>query len=121
MPESIDMQRLNSHRPVSNPLVSLLIALAIVLLVNSAAWACPNCKEAMAAQDPSHGGLVKGYFYSILFMMGTPYLLLCLWGAWVYRSVKKSRAAKQAAPIPPSPAPAEIGEMSSPSRDLVEA
>jgi hypothetical protein len=77
----------------------LLLALAIVLLVTSVASACPNCKEAMEKQDPTHGGLVKGYFFSIIFMMATPYLVLGSFCAVMYYRVRRARLAGK--PKPP--------------------
>jgi len=81
----------------------LLIAVALFLVLNSVATACPNCKEAMEKQDPTHGGMVKGYFYSILFMMGTPYLLLGTFCAVMYYRVR--RAPEAANPTRRWPAP----------------
>jgi hypothetical protein len=46
----------------------------------------------MAANDPEHEHMVKGYFYSILFMMGMPYLLLSSFGLYMYLEVRKARA-----------------------------
>jgi hypothetical protein len=71
----------------------VLIAIALLLVLNSVAAACPNCKEAMEKQDPTHGGMVKGYFYSILFMMGTPYLVLGTFCAAMYYRVRRARRA----------------------------
>jgi hypothetical protein len=51
----------------------------------------------MAANDPEHEHMVKGYFYSILFMMGMPYLLLTSFGLYMYWEVKKARARNAAA------------------------
>jgi hypothetical protein len=69
----------------------LIVALALVLVLNSVALACPNCKEAMEKQDPTHGGMVKGYFYSILFMMGTPYLVFGSFCGVMYYRVRRAR------------------------------
>jgi heme/copper-type cytochrome/quinol oxidase subunit 2 len=78
----------------------VLIAVALFLVLNSVATACPNCKEAMEKQDPTHGGMVKGYFYSILFMMGTPYLVLGTFCAAMYYRVRRARrAGKPKAPL----------------------
>jgi hypothetical protein len=71
----------------------VLVALALVLLLHAVAAACPNCKDAMEKQDPTHGGMVKGYFYSILFMMSTPYLLLGSFCAVMYYRVRRARQA----------------------------
>ena len=50
----------------------------------------------MEKQDPSHGGLVKGYFYSIIFMMATPYLVLGSFCAVMYYRVRRAPSGRQA-------------------------
>lgn len=97
------------RRLLANVGLAALLGLAILSSVGaSVASACPNCKEAMAANDPAHNGLVKGYFYSILLMMGTPFTTLGLFSAVMYREVLKARAARnaQSALLPPTEAPA---------------
>lgn len=69
-------------------------ALALVLLFAATAHACPNCKEALAANDPQHSGVVKGYFYSILFMMSMPFAFLGCFSAYMYRQVLRARAER---------------------------
>jgi hypothetical protein len=85
----------------------LLIALALVLVFASVASACPNCKEALAANDPEQSGIVKGYFYSILFMMGMPFAFLGCFSAYMYRQVLRARAERASE------------KAASPSRELV--
>ncbi|HEV3416142.1 MAG TPA: hypothetical protein VG056_04995 [Pirellulales bacterium] len=70
-----------------------IVTLALVFVLNSVVLACPNCKEAMEKQDPTHGGMVKGYFYSILFMMGTPYLVFGSFCGVMYYRVRRARLA----------------------------
>jgi hypothetical protein len=105
----------------------LLLAMATVLLAAGVAAACPTCKDGMASNDPEHAHMVKGYFYSILFMMGMPYLLLTSFGLYMYREVRKARArdaAKAAAdnlpkkPLAPATAAARVDEV--PEHELVE-
>ena len=76
-----------------------LIALVAAMLVCTVASACPGCKDAMERQDPTHGGMAKGYYYSILFMMATPYLLIGGFCGVMYYKVRRNRA-KQAAALP---------------------
>lgn len=71
--------------------VLLLVALA-VLLVADIALACPNCKDGIAANDPHHASIVRGYFYSILLMIGTPFALITCFSLYMYREVLKARA-----------------------------
>ena len=66
-----------------------VLVLAVVLLLVGDVSACPNCKEAMAAQTGDAARLKDGYFYSILFMMGMPFLLLGTGTLMVVRAVKR--------------------------------
>jgi hypothetical protein len=72
-----------------------MLALAVVLLWVSAAAACPSCKESL---NSSQADVVRGYFYSILFMISMPILILSGLGALMYREVRRAQAARQAAP-----------------------
>jgi heme/copper-type cytochrome/quinol oxidase subunit 2 len=93
---------LRTHRPLKSTVLKwtvLLLALAVVLLAANAALACPTCSEAANANDPEHQGMVKGYFYSILFMMGMPYTVFTCFGLYMYREVRKARAARDAAKL----------------------
>jgi len=112
----------------------LVVALAALFAAPSSSVACPTCKDGMAANDPDHEHMVKGYFYSILFMMGMPYLLLSSFGLYMYLEVRKARArdaAKANGDPPPkkplAPAAATAVPESEPepasgsrSRELVE-
>ncbi|HEY2761832.1 MAG TPA: hypothetical protein VGI75_13845 [Pirellulales bacterium] len=75
----------------------LLLTVAMVSSSAHTVSACPTCSDAVAANDPEHEHMVKGYFYSILFMMGMPYLLLTSFGLYMYWEVKKARARNAAA------------------------
>ncbi len=80
------------RRALTSRVAMVVFALAVVLLLTSVASACPNCKDAMEKQDPTHGGIVKGYFYSIIFMMATPYLVLASFCGVMYYRVRRARA-----------------------------
>jgi hypothetical protein len=67
------------------------IVLALVLLIASVAAACPTCKEGLAQNDPQGQSLAAGYYYSILFMMSTPYIVLATFGSCAYYSIRRSR------------------------------
>ena len=75
----------------------MLVALALVLmcLIASVAGACPNCKEALAQNDPHGEAIAAGYYYSILFMMAMPFATLGTFSCLAYLSIR--RAAKQQA------------------------
>lgn len=78
------------------------LALVFVLVVTSTASACPNCKDALADNDPSYSGAVQGYFWSILLMLSTPILILAGLGSyfyWLVRQAKKSGYWQNAFPV----------------------
>jgi hypothetical protein len=72
------------------------LAAALVAGVASAAWACPTCKEDLA-NNPQGQGLAAGFYYSILFMMSMPFLIIGTLGTVAYRSVKRAQAEREAA------------------------
>jgi hypothetical protein len=74
----------------------LLTLPALLLLWIGEASACPNCKEAVAAQDDiaAQEGtqttfMKNGYNYSVLFMMAMPFVLLGAGAFMVARAVKR--------------------------------
>ncbi len=67
------------------------IVLALVLLIASVAAACPTCKEGLAQNDPQGQSLAAGYYYSILFMMSMPYIVLGTFGSVAYYSIRRTR------------------------------
>jgi hypothetical protein len=95
-----------------------MLTLAGLFSSANIAFACPTCKDGMAANDPEHEHMVKGYFYSILFMMGTPYVVITCFGLYMYREVRKARArdaakiaqeqGKPTKPLAPASAAASI-------------
>lgn len=69
------------------------IWLALVLglsLVESVAWACPNCRDALAS-DPNQAHLVRGLFYSIIFLLSMPFLILGGLSSYFYWQVRQAR------------------------------
>jgi hypothetical protein len=72
--------------------------LATVILAPPA-WACPNCKDNFAAQGPNGQNLARGFYWSILFMMGMPFALLGGFSGYMYLEVRRARerAARDAA------------------------
>ena len=81
------------QRHISTLVRALPIALALALLVCFAdtALACPTCKENLAG-DPEAANIVRGYFYSILFMLSMPPLILSGLSLYFYYEVCKARA-----------------------------
>jgi hypothetical protein len=72
----------------------LLTAFCLLALGASPAWACPFCKEALA--NSGGGDLVSGFFYSILFMLSMPFLIITGMGTYMYVLVRRARAAREA-------------------------
>lgn len=73
----------------------VVLALACLLATVSASelWACPMCKAALGSHDPSHGDWVGGFFWSILFMVSMPFLLLGSFTGYMYVLVRRARRA----------------------------
>lgn len=74
-------------------LLRSLLILAIVLLAAPLAQACPNCKDGIAQGDGSHSGLAQGFFWSILWMLSMPVLILTGLGSYFYLLVRRARKA----------------------------
>ena len=76
-------------------LLPTVVAVGVLLLLVNAAVACPTCKENLAG-DPEAANIVRGYFYSILFMLSMPFVLLGSLGFYFYCLVRKARLARAA-------------------------
>ncbi len=72
-----------------------LLALVVVLCLAGDASACPTCKDGIAENDPSSQAMAAGYFYSILFMMSMPFVIIGTFGSFAYLSVRKAREAEK--------------------------
>jgi uncharacterized membrane protein len=81
----------HQFEPVIMRWIVAAIVLALVLLIASVAAACPTCKEGLAQNDPQGQSLAAGYYYSILFMMSMPYIVLGTFGSCVYYSIRRAR------------------------------
>ena len=73
------------------PATQALLALALLGSPGLAgsATACPNCKEAVAAQPEDAANVASGYNWSVLFMVGMPFTLLGTGALFIARGVKK--------------------------------
>ncbi|HTN77454.1 MAG TPA: hypothetical protein VL096_19480 [Pirellulaceae bacterium] len=85
------------------PWLLLLAVALLVLALEGVAAACPTCKDTLAANDPHRANLVRGYGYSIIFMLSMPFVIFSsLCGYFYYLVVKdrrqKARQALSAAP-----------------------
>ena len=82
-----------------------LLTLGILLVIfglTSVASACPTCKEAMAG-DPVHESMVRGYFYSIIFMMSMPFLIFTALSTYFFLEVRKARRHQTLTAAQPMP------------------
>ena len=80
-------------RKLSRRFLTAFSALLLAVLCCSVADACPNCSNGLAEQSDG-GDLVAGYFWSILFMMGMPFLLLTSFSGYMYLEVRRARAKR---------------------------
>jgi hypothetical protein len=68
---------------------ALLAVLAVGIALSASVSACPNCKEAVAAQPAEVASMAKGYNWSVMFMLGMPATLLGTGTFMVVRAVKR--------------------------------
>ena len=66
-------------------------ACVAVTLIASDALACPTCKDGLADGDPVSQAVPAGYFYSILFMMSMPFVVIGTFGGAAYLSIRRAR------------------------------
>jgi len=64
----------------------LLCATVLCGFFPETAFACPTCKEGLAN---GHDGVSLGYYWSILFMMATPFLIFATWAFFIWRALRK--------------------------------
>ena len=65
-----------------------LLSLTFALLLSTVATACPTCKESISENG---GNLVRGYQWSIIFMMSMPFLILAGMSSMFYLDVRRAR------------------------------
>jgi len=66
-----------------------MLLLTLVLGQCGPATACPNCKEAVAAQPSEVTDMARGYNWSVLLMLAVPFTLLSTGTLMVMRAVKQ--------------------------------
>jgi hypothetical protein len=62
-----------------------------LLACSTLSQACPTCRYAIAERT-AQAGIIQGYFWSILFMMSMPFLILGGLSAYFYYQVRRARA-----------------------------
>lgn len=77
--------------------MTTLVAIAGLLCFATVATACPTCKDAIGG-DPHAANMVNGYFWSILFMMSMPFLILFGLSTYFYMEVRRARREGVASP-----------------------
>lgn len=64
-------------------------ALVLLFVIAAPASACPNCKEAVAAQPSDVANTARGYNWSVMFMVSMPFTLLSTGAFVVARAAKR--------------------------------
>lgn len=82
------MLRLNNAATTLLPLAAW-----VLLMCADVAFGCPTCKDQLA-NDPAAQGIARGYFYSILFMLSMPALILLGLSTYFYLLVRQARRTR---------------------------
>jgi len=72
------------------------VLLIVAVAAGAEALGCPNCKDAVNTSDPDGLNIARGYFYSILLMLAMPFTLVSSFGAYVWREMRRQKAAAAA-------------------------
>jgi hypothetical protein len=70
-------------------LLTIAVALVTMLQADRAAWACPNCKEAVSLQNGEATNLSNGYNWSVMFMLVVPFSMMGTGAFVIHRAVKR--------------------------------
>lgn len=81
---------MNRLRMKNLPMLTIL-ALAAIAIWAGDALGCPTCKDGMSGEDPVSIARATGYFYSILFMMSMPFVIVATFGGAAYLSIRRAR------------------------------
>ena len=82
-------------------LLTILLVVCFLCLFAGDGWACPTCKDGLSEGENS-ANLVRGYFWSIVFMMSMPFLILGGLGSYMYYEICKARRIHGNQPSPES-------------------
>ena len=67
-------------------------AVVVLLCLVDQVLACPTCKDAISGS----ANYIRGYFWSILFMMSMPFLIFGSLGGYWYLEIRRARNRQQA-------------------------
>jgi hypothetical protein len=70
-----------------------VLAVVLVLSIPFLVHACPTCKEGLASGGNSPN-LVRGFGWSIIFMLSMPFLILGGLGSYFYLLIRREQARK---------------------------
>lgn len=65
-----------------------LIAAVVLLCLPVVAEACPSCKQSLVASSNPH--LVRGFGWSIIFMLSMPFLILATLGGYFFTLIRRA-------------------------------
>lgn len=82
----------NGFMMLRKTLTCWIAPLALVAVFVAVASACPTCKDGLDQNDPQHQAVAAGFYYSILFMLSMPYLILGSFGYLAYVSIRRAKA-----------------------------
>lgn len=71
---------------------TIIVALLLALIGSGVVHACPTCKEGL---NEDGANLVRGYFWSIMFMMSMPFVILGGLSTMFYLDVRRARRRQQ--------------------------
>ena len=76
---------------MSRKLFQFIAIVTLVVALPSVVLACPTCKQTLA-EASNNPNLVRGYGWSIMFMMSAPFLILAGLGSYFYYEIRRARA-----------------------------
>ena len=76
-------------------LTVLCLAMALAVVMANVALACPNCKDGLAPGG-TYSGIAVGFFWSILWMLSVPIMILTGLSTYFYLLVRKARRHRPA-------------------------
>jgi len=87
-------RRVSTISAILRRILIATLAMVLVSLLAPAAGACASCREAMA-NSSSGGDLVRGFFWSILFLLAMPFLIFTSLSLYFYNLIRRNRAAAE--------------------------